>query len=456
MADSGNVASATGQLASDERIYKLTPDQYEAALDRLAKLQAVARKLGVTPISLTKIDDILVPYRKLSPTTGEPIGPEFLRLEFVCLLAGTTPKLPNVNGNEPWEFVGTIQHEETGNVIKLAPVAQGRLDTAAYRQVHQKCDHCGLYRNRRDTYLLAQGFAANGNVLQVGSSCIKDFLGHGDPVTLMNYVQSMLDFIGDVDDITDTQRYHDSNPRKDYFDTIEFLTHTACMVRHYGWISKAKAVEADQEATVARVWHNIHQHEERAKPYNDYIPPSDDDRTTAVNAHTWLQQEFAAKPVADRNEFEHNLITAAYDNTFEIRLGGFVAYVIQAHQRALADNIQRTQTKRLNKHIGNPGDKMTLRGLTVARIFDYPNNFDGVTYKHIFNDRHGNTYTWSTGTIKLTQGSTYDVVGTIKEHTEYKGTNQTVLTRCRCNVALANPSSATGVQLNLSNVSRSK
>lgn len=441
-------------LPASERIYKLTPDQYEAALDRLAKLQAAARKLGVTPVALVKIDEILVPYRKLD-ADGKPEGPEFLRLEFVCLLTGTTPKLPTADGSEPWEFVGTVQHEETGNVIKLAPVAQGRLDTTAYRLVHQKCDHCGYYRNRRDTYLLAQGYEANGNVMQVGSSCIKDFLGHGDPEQLLSYVQNMLDFIGDVD--TDERTHQaDSNPRKDYFDTIEFLTHTACMVRLHGWISKAKAIDADQEATVARVWHNIHQFEERNKLYNDYEPPTPQDKLTAQAAHEWLRETFAAKPVADRNEFEHNLITAAYGTTFEIRLGGFVAYVVEAYRKATAEAIERTLTKRLNKHIGTPGDKLTLKGLKVFRVFSYPNNFDGVTHKHIFNDRHGNTYTWSTSSTELPQGATFDVTATIKEHTEYKGTNQTVLTRCKCVMRITEGGEVveqpTGVSVNLAAV----
>jgi hypothetical protein len=345
------------------------------------------------------------------------------------LLLGTTPKLPTKDGEEPWEFVGTVQHEEAGNVIKLAPIAQGRIDTTAYRTVHQKCDHCGYYRNRRDTYLLSQGFATNGKVLQVGSSCIKDFLGHGDPERLMSYVQSVLEFIDDVDA---SPRMGGGDPRKDYFDTIDFLTNVACMVRLHGWMAKGKAIELDQKATVERAWHNIYEYDNRNKQYNDYEPTTAEDRVTAEAAHLWLKEIFAAKPVEERNEFEHNLIVAASGDSFEIRLGGFVAYVIQAHKRAVQETIERSLTKRLNKHIGDVGDKLTLKGLTVARVFSYPNNFDGVTHKHIFNDRHGNTFIWSTGSIELEQDATYDVSGTVKDHAEYKGTKQTVLTRCRC------------------------
>lgn len=42
----------------------------------------------------------------------------------------------------------------------------------------------------------------------------------------------------------------------------------------------------------------------------------------------------------------------------------------------------------------------------------------------------GNVFVWTTSTY-LNTNKEYTVKGTVKEHAEFKGTKQTVLTRCR-------------------------
>lgn len=50
-------------------------------------------------------------------------------------------------------------------------------------------------------------------------------------------------------------------------------------------------------------------------------------------------------------------------------------------------------------------------------------------------DKNGNVLVWKTGYQDMEEGKFYTVTGTIKEHNEYSGEKQTVLTRCKYSIA---------------------
>lgn len=54
-------------------------------------------------------------------------------------------------------------------------------------------------------------------------------------------------------------------------------------------------------------------------------------------------------------------------------------------------------------------------------------------YIHTFLDSQGNKLVWKSGTFPFSaeEGSAVSVIGTVKEHSEYKDEKQTVLTRCK-------------------------
>ena len=68
--------------------------------------------------------------------------------------------------------------------------------------------------------------------------------------------------------------------------------------------------------------------------------------------------------------------------------------------------------------------------LTCKRIMHFMNSY-GDTTMFQFEDVHGNVYIWSTQTSKdIKEDHTYEIAGTIKQHTTYRNVKQTVLTRC--------------------------
>lgn len=80
-------------------------------------------------------------------------------------------------------------------------------------------------------------------------------------------------------------------------------------------------------------------------------------------------------------------------------------------------------------YVGAVGDRLDLT-LTVKKAIELADGYYGPSTMHIFTDEEGNEYVWTTGARKLTEGETYFIKGTVKDHKIYKKTKQTVLTRC--------------------------
>lgn len=87
-----------------------------------------------------------------------------------------------------------------------------------------------------------------------------------------------------------------------------------------------------------------------------------------------------------------------------------------------------------SEFVGNIGDKVDMK-LTYKQYFTFETHYSyygELNFIYKFADENGNTIVWKTSkALELNEGQQYEVKGTIKEHNEYKGDKQTVLTRCK-------------------------
>lgn len=90
--------------------------------------------------------------------------------------------------------------------------------------------------------------------------------------------------------------------------------------------------------------------------------------------------------------------------------------------------------KTASEYIGEVGQKLTV-DVSLTRICQFETHFTyrgETSYIYKFADVNGNTITWKTAKhLDIEEGWTGKVTGTVKEHSEYKGDKQTVLTRCK-------------------------
>lgn len=83
-----------------------------------------------------------------------------------------------------------------------------------------------------------------------------------------------------------------------------------------------------------------------------------------------------------------------------------------------------------SKHIGQVGSKIELEA-TFKRTRWYDTRF-GTTWIYTFEDAEGNCLVWKTSaSIGAEEGDKVRIKGTVKDHDEYNGVKQTVLTRCK-------------------------
>ena len=79
---------------------------------------------------------------------------------------------------------------------------------------------------------------------------------------------------------------------------------------------------------------------------------------------------------------------------------------------------------------GQVGDRID-RTLTVVKVTPLEDGYYGPSTFFLFRDEYENEYCWTTASKSLGLGATYEVRGTIKQLSIYKGKKQTILTRCR-------------------------
>lgn len=98
------------------------------------------------------------------------------------------------------------------------------------------------------------------------------------------------------------------------------------------------------------------------------------------------------------------------------------------------DQKKANAPKTESQYVGEIGETVEMN-LTLANVFTYKTHFtySGETnYIYKFTDAEGNTLIWKTGKpLHIETGNAVTVKGTIKEHSEYNGDKQTVLTRCK-------------------------
>lgn len=106
---------------------------------------------------------------------------------------------------------------------------------------------------------------------------------------------------------------------------------------------------------------------------------------------------------------------------------------IKEAEENLRKNLNKTES--VSEYFGEVGKRYDLT-LTYVRSHSWETTFaynKSIQYLHSFKDGAGNIFVWKTGTslYSIKENSVVTIKGTVKEHSEYRGVKQTVLTRCK-------------------------
>lgn len=341
-----------------------------------------------------------------------------------------------------WQFVGTIEFTELGNIIRVVDSSfEGKIPTK-YLHTPKICEHCGKIRNRKDTYLIYN--IDSGEFKQVGSTCLLDYtkgLDANECASMMSCfdkVQSLCDF--DFSEDAFFGNGFDSTACG--FDRKQVLSLVYAYVSKYGYerMSESHGTARDVRICVLHEWSYLG--EEMSKfyenRYNSLVMPSDEE----MNAI----DEFAKAHLEDDFGYMRNASIAWLKNSIEYRDFGLVASFVSTYNKEMKkqelQNIKIANSS--NEWVGNVGDRIAIKVASLRCLWSNSIEVAWHTYAQTFfyeiKDEEGHTFTWKSSKcleeyfdedtyewIKLAKPT--EIVATVKEHALFRGLKQTVLTR---------------------------
>jgi hypothetical protein len=425
--------------------FRIPVERYDYLCKRIEKLCRRRHKLlksgplaDAAPISVTVLrTESLVPCFDCKRTEDkhrdtdncDGFVPGTPRYFHICNVTGPAVRL------EGYEFLATLQHETAGTILRTVPgatIADGELDR--FRTVKPHCEHCKVRRYRKDSFVVRH--IESGETIQLGRNCVGKYIGGGaSPKAIAALAELMIE----LRDVGDEESEWVGGSSERYAWLPLFLTFVATSVRLNGWTSRSVAREDDRRiATADHVWWMMfpgsdHKSKEEARAFRQQVSAAD--RQVAINAML-----LAGKKLVNAgrlNDYEHNLRISLASQFVTGRKAGIVASLIGWYERAVgieakkrAEREARKAARLASKHLGTVGERQEFGTVTLTRVVDSESEQWGVSHGHFFTDVEGNILVWWTSSKRLDVGTTYTLRGTVKKHDDYKGTKQTVLSRC--------------------------
>lgn len=298
----------------------------------IRRLNRRADRLGLPSIAA----DITLPYLASWPVNVDG-DVRYIDVETVDVtIVGETPVLDGAT------LLAAIDWIDGRPVVRLAPDA----DTD-HRPDTPRCEHCGLIRSRKRTAIIHR----DGQALQVGTTCLKDFLGHPDPAAAVA-------FLSDVNTLLDDDEYSDMTGAFLGYRPLDVLARTAAVIRTVGWTSRITAQQyLNRTATadiVSATWGEI--------------DVTDEDIATAEDTLGWV----ATLDAGDDNYLANLVAVLGPDATYvTARHLGIACSAITARQRAQEQDAAAAAEQ---EAAPAPTGRVTVTG-TVTRAYRQENAY---------------------------------------------------------------------------------
>lgn len=337
---------------------------------------------------------------------------------------------------ENWIVIAVLDHHEVGNVIHLVegewkPSAELALPSR-FRTAKSFCEHCNTMRSRNKTVVIYN--TQTKQFKQVGTTCLREYTGGIDAEAIAAFeeaIKSPEEFLGV------------SGSSKFFIETKDYLSAVVATMSLYGFMSKKKAAEINEEvrynnnikrveATCTKAVHLMTNNEKPNGMSNKWhnIYKSKDTEAFVEDALEWI------KSYNEPNDFMENLRVICSGSHIKVSDVGFAACLMDLYKRHLEYEKTRKQKEKDNemyRYCGEVGEKVTLNG-RLACVTSYSTQFGVMfVYKMIYNSA---IFVWKTSKYLGIDdsGAEVNLVGTIKEHSEFRGVKQNMLVRCKVEI----------------------
>ena len=415
---------------------------YDSNIEKLAheveKLNRRAAKLGVPAIQLHIGErETCFTLAKPGSTHGPLISTDPKAWGDEAKVIGHERATVIIVGEPPmlagWRFAAVVDHLSNGTITRY-PFGGTEIDLTPYRGAEATCDHCATARNRHETFIVIKDNGPSDYIAKrVGRSCLKDFLGHSDPSKVIGH----LNLYGKAFALLEGFEEAGFDTGVTYLSLPVFLGYVACQMRLHGWLSRGKAYEqgntgaSTADCAQFAYWSNLNP---------PVLAPETADTERGQKALDWARA-LTDEQIGD-SDYLYNLRAVCTDDYVRPKRGGLAASVIVAAERAFEKAAEKAaEATKSNLHIGVEKERLTLE-LTLVNTREI-NGYYGLSTLHRFEDAAGNLFVWfatnpyfikGDTNRQMEIGETLTLTGTVKGHDDFKGRNQTKLTRVSVSV----------------------
>lgn len=368
-------------------------------VEKVERLNRRAEKRGLAPAFSITVD------REFSVRTeGTYEYEDFVEFH----VDGVYPAIPG------YTFAAVVDHA-SGGLIFRNPTFTEDVDLTPFAD-RKTCDHCGTKRQRSKTILLSD---SEGRIIQVGTTCIIDFLGK--EAGALEFFAENSDILGDSND----DGCYASSP---HYDTLEICSIAVKMLSDFGFVKSNTP-----GSTAAKIMDFVDEHS-RSFP-RDY-----DFTVTAEHIEQARQAIEFIKNSERRGEYQENVFRVLNSSRCEKRVFGFIAAGVRG---ALADIRKASQSEKIEEKavVEKTEEKVTVEfpaigtviaseEVTIEKIFTFESMY-GAQHIFIMKSSAGVPFVWKTSTFPdVEEGGTYTIKkAKVKAHDDYKGKSQCRLER---------------------------
>lgn len=315
-----------------------------------------------------------------------------------------------------WQHAATIDYttdSDVGNFVKKNPDFEGSIPRKYRETTSSLCEHCNSIRHRNRTFVL---FHEEKGFKQVGSTCVVDFIGHD--------VDKFLRYCYEISCIAEWQEesYFGccGSGQASIVEKESFLCQIAALIDEEGWLSRGQAYKYDSVATVDVLWNRLFPIKGKRKP----VEFSEEHTAKVKKALVWIEEQ---EP-SEEQDYLYSLQVCCSLHNVERKHAGLVASLIVAYDKDVSRKFEQRNLEK-SQHQGTIKERLKNLRLQYIRYVSVESMY-GTKYGYTFYDESSNVYMWwSTNHVEVEIGAWFDCDATVKQHSEYKGIKQTVLTR---------------------------